>query len=84
MAGAFPVTLVVAEFTVRVAFALVILLRSRSTPAVRLAWLVLVFAVPVLGVIAYLLVGDAIALALFWLLGLPFRGKRTASGGGTD
>lgn len=33
---------------------------------------------------AYLLVGDAIALALFWLLGLPFRGKRTASGGGTD
>ncbi|MHC4415680.1 MAG: cardiolipin synthase [Planctomycetota bacterium] len=58
MAGAFPVTLVVAEFAVKIAFALVILLRSRSTPAVRLAWLVVVFAVPVLGVIAYILVGE--------------------------
>ena len=39
--------LVLAEFGVRVMLAAVIVVRSRGTPATRLAWLVLVFAVPV-------------------------------------
>jgi cardiolipin synthase len=56
--GALPVAAFIAEFTARVAVAAIILLRSRGTPATRLAWLVVVFAVPVAGAIAYLLVGE--------------------------
>ncbi|MHC4126611.1 MAG: cardiolipin synthase [Planctomycetota bacterium] len=53
-----PVAAVIAEYAARVAVAAIILLRSRGTPAVRLAWLVIVFAIPVVGVVAYLLVGE--------------------------
>jgi cardiolipin synthase len=56
--GAFAIAAVIAEFMARVLVAGIILLRSRGTPAVRLTWLVVVFAVPVAGVIAYLLVGE--------------------------
>jgi cardiolipin synthase len=56
--GALPIVAVVAEFAARVIVAAVILVRSRGTPAVRLAWLVVVFALPVVGIVAYLLVGE--------------------------
>ena len=59
MSGAIPLTLVVCEFVLKVVLAAVIVVRSRGTPAVRLAWLVVVFAVPVVGVgVAFLLVGE--------------------------
>ncbi|MHC4081966.1 MAG: cardiolipin synthase [Planctomycetota bacterium] len=56
--GALPLAAVIAEFAARVLVGAIILLRSRGTPAVRLAWLVVVFAIPVVGVVAYLLVGE--------------------------
>ncbi len=46
------------EFSARVMMACVILLRPRRTPAVRLAWLVVLFALPVVGLVAYLLLGE--------------------------
>ena len=58
MAEFVPIALVLTEFAVKIVLAAVILLRSRATPAIRLAWLVVVFAVPVVGVIAYLLIGE--------------------------
>jgi cardiolipin synthase len=56
--GALPLAAVIAEYAARVLVGAIILLRSRGTPAVRLAWLVVVFAIPVVGVVAYLLVGE--------------------------
>ncbi len=53
-----PALLLVADFAVRFTLAAVIIIRSRGTPAVRLAWLVLLLAVPVVGVVAYLLFGE--------------------------
>ena len=47
-----------AEFSLQVTMAAIILLRPRGSPAVRLAWLMVVFALPVVGVVAYLLVGE--------------------------
>lgn len=58
MAEFVPIALVLTEFAVKILLAAAILLRSRATPAIRLAWLVVVFAVPVVGVIAYLLIGE--------------------------
>lgn len=58
MNGAFPIAMVVIQYALVLAIAAFILIRSRGTPAVRLAWLVIVFAVPVIGVIAFLLVGE--------------------------
>ena len=54
-----PVALLLAEFSLRVILGAVIIVRSRGTPAVRLAWLVLLLAVPVVGLVAYLLFGEA-------------------------
>jgi cardiolipin synthase len=56
--GALALAAVIAEYAARVLVGAIILLRSRGTPTVRLAWLVVVFAVPVVGVVAYLLVGE--------------------------
>ena len=56
--GALPLAAVIAEYAARVLVGAIILLRSRGTPTVRLAWLVVVFAIPVVGVVAYLLVGE--------------------------
>ena len=56
MDWAIPLTLVVGEFALKVVLAGVIVVRSRGTPAVRLSWLVVVFAIPVVGVVAFLLV----------------------------
>ncbi len=53
-----PILLLVADFTARLSLAAVIIIRSRGTPAVRMTWLVLLLAVPVLGVVAYLLFGE--------------------------
>ncbi len=53
-----PILLFVADFTARLSLAAVIIIRSRGTPAVRLAWLVLLMAVPVVGIVAYLLFGE--------------------------
>ena len=58
MSGALPIAMVVGEYAIMLAIAVYILVRSRGSPAVRLAWLVVVFAVPVIGVIAFLLVGE--------------------------
>lgn len=48
------------ELSIRLALSGVIIVRSRSTPAVRLAWLVVIMGTPIpgFGVIAYLLVGE--------------------------
>jgi cardiolipin synthase len=55
--GALPITAYALQFTAQVVVAAIVLLRRRGSPAARLAWLVVIFAVPVLGLIAYLLVG---------------------------
>ena len=48
-----------AQIVLQLGLAAVILLRSRGTPQVRLTWLIVVLAVPVLGALLYLLVGEA-------------------------
>jgi cardiolipin synthase len=53
-----PILLLVADLAARLTVAAIIILRSRGTPAVRMTWLVLLMAVPVVGVIAYLLFGE--------------------------
>ncbi len=58
MATLLPLILVVLDFGVRIGLAGVILLRSRGTPAARLAWLVVLLALPGLGIPAYLLFGE--------------------------
>ncbi len=58
MSQVWPYVVVLGELSVKLALVVMILLRSRSTPAVRLAWLVVIFAVPGVGVAAYLLVGE--------------------------
>ncbi|NIM69644.1 MAG: hypothetical protein GTO48_04125, partial [Xanthomonadales bacterium] len=42
--------LVLAEFSARLIIAGVIIVRSRGTPATRLAWLVVILALPVFGI----------------------------------
>ncbi len=56
--GSFFALGALAEVAVQLALAAVILLRSRGSPQVRLTWLILVLAVPVVGVIFYLLLGE--------------------------
>ncbi|MHC4429178.1 MAG: cardiolipin synthase [Planctomycetota bacterium] len=58
MYDAIPVVVLVCEFASRIAIAAAILLRNRGTATTRLAWLVVVFALPVLGIVAYLLLGE--------------------------
>jgi len=54
-----PAAAIFIEFAARLTMIGVIIVRSRGTPAVRLAWVVLLLAVPVVGMVAYLLVGEA-------------------------
>jgi cardiolipin synthase len=54
-----PAAALLVEFAARLTLIAVIIVRSRGTPAVRLAWVVLLLAVPGVGVVAYLLVGEA-------------------------
>ena len=54
-----PAAALLTEFAVRVTLIGIIIVRSRGTPAARLAWVVLLLAVPVVGVVAYLMVGEA-------------------------
>ena len=58
MAALFPLAVVVLDFAVRIGLVGVILVRSRGTPAVRLSWLVILLALPGLGLPAYLLFGE--------------------------
>lgn len=48
----------VLDLLLRLTLGAVILVRSRKAPSVRLAWLAVVLAVPFLGVLAYLAVGE--------------------------
>ena len=58
MSGAWPYVVIVGELAAKLTLTAVIIVRSRSTPAVRLAWLVVILAVPGVGIAAYLLVGE--------------------------
>ena len=49
---------VVGEFALQIFMAAVVLLRKGNRPQVAMAWMVVVLAVPIVGVIAYLLVGE--------------------------
>jgi cardiolipin synthase len=46
------------DFCLRVVIACAILLRPRKPPAVRLAWLAVLFALPIVGLVAYLVFGE--------------------------
>lgn len=48
----------VAHFALQVGIAVRVLLRPHREPAARMTWVILVFAVPLVGFIAYLLVGE--------------------------
>ncbi len=48
-----------AEILLQLGLAALILLRGRGSPQVRLTWLIVVLAVPVIGAIFYLLLGEA-------------------------
>ena len=54
-----PFALLLADFLLRVFLGAYIIVRSRGTPAVRLAWVMLLLAVPFVGLVAYLLFGEA-------------------------
>lgn len=46
------------DVSLQVAFVVRVLLRPRREPASRVAWVVVVVAVPLLGILAYLLFGE--------------------------
>jgi len=52
------IVLLVGELTVRIGLILTVLLRRRTDPTLRLAWLCVLVLMPVVGAIAYLLVGE--------------------------
>jgi cardiolipin synthase len=56
--GFWPLLLMVGELLLRVALICVILLRRRPGSPTTLAWIVVILAVPVIGVVLYLLVGE--------------------------
>ena len=56
--GVWPVAAFVGEFMVKLALIGYILLRRPARPASNLAWITVILAIPVLGVIAYLFVGE--------------------------
>ena len=49
----------IAQFALQIGLAVFILLRGRGTPQVRLTWLIVILAVPLLGAVMYVLVGEA-------------------------
>ncbi|WPL15161.1 Cardiolipin synthase [Thiorhodovibrio winogradskyi] len=50
--------LLVAHFALQVGIAMRVLLRPHREPAARMTWVILIFALPVAGFVAYLLVGE--------------------------
>ncbi|UCD75866.1 MAG: cardiolipin synthase [Phycisphaerales bacterium] len=58
MGSVWPVTAVVLEFVIKLGFVAAILLRRRPKSASTLAWIVVILAVPLVGICAYLLVGE--------------------------
>ncbi len=58
MESTLPYIVLISEFSARVLVAAAILLRSRGTPTTRLAWLLVLFALPVVGLVAYLMIGE--------------------------
>ena len=55
--GFWPVTVLVVEMLIRVGFICLVLMRRRPA-SVTLAWVVVILAIPLLGVVLYLLVGE--------------------------
>ena len=53
-----PIVLVVGEFAIKVALILHILLRRQPRTGPTLAWVMLIVAIPVVGVVGYLLLGE--------------------------
>ncbi len=58
-ASILPVALIVGEFLIRLSLVGYILLRREPRSATTLAWIVVILAVPLLGIPGYLLVGEA-------------------------
>ena len=56
--GFWPWFVVGGEVALKVGMIVVVLLRRRARPAPTLAWIVLILAVPVVGVVAYVMVGE--------------------------
>ena len=57
--GWLAISVIVGEFVVKFALIIMILIkRGDKKPSAPLTWIVLILAVPILGVIAYLLVGE--------------------------
>ncbi|MBK1647406.1 cardiolipin synthase [Rhabdochromatium marinum] len=50
--------LLLAHFALQVGISMRVMLRPHREPAARMTWIVLIFAVPIIGFIAYLLVGE--------------------------
>lgn len=50
--------LLIADWIIRITMAIVVLLRRRTEPSVTLAWLLVVVAIPIVGTILYLMVGE--------------------------
>lgn len=59
IASIIPGLLVLLHFTVQLGIAIRVLLRPHRIPAARMAWILVIFALPVAGFVAYLLVGEA-------------------------
>ena len=55
--GFWPIAVVAVEMLIRIGFIVIVLIRRRPA-AVTLAWIVVILALPVVGVILYLLVGE--------------------------
>ena len=53
-----PIGLALLHVTVQIALVIRVLLRPHREPASRIAWILVILAVPVVGVIAYLLLGE--------------------------
>ena len=50
--------LLILLFLIQTTFIVRVLLRPHRDPASRIAWIVIIFALPVLGILAYLLLGE--------------------------
>ena len=58
--------LLVLDISLQIAFVVRVLLRPHREPASRIAWVVVVVALPLLGILAYLLFGEKLdALSIF-------------------
>jgi cardiolipin synthase len=57
--GFWPVVILLVEFTIRLGFTAFLLLRRAARPVSTPAWIAVVLALPIAGMLAYLLVGEA-------------------------